>query len=809
MKLIYRFTFVVVMVLAVQLVADDYVFFDDSPSDDSYDPSWGYVNAPSQLEWVGEKFPVDTDHYFQGQNSLRLSWTSNSGGDWGIAVAGIGWPPRDVNQKDTLSFWAYTDNGIASANLPLLYLEDLSNQKTDKIKMSAYIGDIPTDVWYNVRFPLQPFKDHPGDADLTRIKTIFYGQDVADGVAHILYLDEIRMVSGQSTDTTPPAVPENLAASGYEKHVVIEWDPVSDEDLAGYNIYRAAPGGTFQKIGAATADLTIYSDYHGLVGRSYNYKVTAVDMSYNESDPSEQVLATTAALDDEGLLDMVQECTFRFFWNYAHPVSGLSRERYPGDPETVTSGGSGMGMMTIPVGIERGFITREEGAAHVLKMLNFLKDADRFHGVWPHWMNGTTGTVIPFSEKDDGGDIVETAYVAEGLLTVRQYFYLDNSAETQIRAVATKLWESIEWDWYRRTSTSNMIYWHWSPNYGWEMNMPIYGFNECMIVYLLAIASPTHPVPASLYEDGWASQPYYKNGKSFYGIPQYVGWDRGGPLFFTHYSFLGFDPRGIKDSYTNYYINNRNISLINRAWCIDNPGSYTGYSEDCWGLTASDDPFVGYMAHEPTIDRDNGTITPTAALSAFPYTPEKSMQALKHFYRVLGEDIVGPLGFKDAFNQSQDWVAGSYIAIDQGPIIVMIENYRSGLLWENFMANPEIQPMLDAIGFVTDTTTAISSGNDVLPKQFTLCGNYPNPFNPGTKIRFEVPLRREQKVEVFIYNLNGQLVRNLLIETPTPGNYEIYWNGRDEMSNLCTSGIYLYRIGYGDHFQSGKMLLTK
>ncbi|MBL7067580.1 MAG: T9SS type A sorting domain-containing protein [Candidatus Marinimicrobia bacterium] len=786
---------------------DDYIFFDESPSNDSYDPSWGYVNAPSLLERVGEKFPVDTDHYFQGQNSLRLSWTSNSGGDWGIAVAGIGWPGRDINQKDTLSFYVYSDTLIASVNLPLLYLEDLSNQKTDKIKISDYIGDITADEWYNVRIPLQPFKDNSGQADLTRIKTLFYGQDVADAEAHIMYLDEIRMVSGQSSDTTSPAIPENVAASGYEKHVVIEWDPVGDEDLGGYNIYRAVPGGAFQKIGAATKDLAVYSDYHGLVDRSYNYKVMAVDMSYNESGQSEQVSATTAALDDEGLLDMVQESTFRFFWNYAHPVSGLSRERYPGDPEIVTSGGSGMGMMTIPVAIERGFITREEGVAHILKILTFLKDADRFHGAWSHWLNGSTGAAIPFSPKDDGGDIVETAYVAEGLLTVRQYFNLDNSDETQIRAVATELWESIEWDWYRRTTTSNMVYWHWSPNYGWEMNMPIYGFNECMIVYLLAIASPTHPVPASLYEDGWAGQPYYENGKSFYGIPQYVGWDRGGPLFFTHYSFLGFDPRGIKDSHTNYYINNRNISLINRAWCIDNPGSYTGYSEDCWGLTASDDPFVGYMAHEPTLERDNGTITPTAALSTFPYTPTESMQVLKYFYRVLGEDIVGPLGFKDAFNQSQDWVAGSYIAIDQGPIIVMIENYRSGLLWENFMANPEIQSMLDAIGFVTDTTTAISPETDVLPKRFTLCGNYPNPFNPGTKIRFEVP--KQQKVEAFIYNLNGQLVKNLQIETPTVGNYEIYWNGRDEMGNLCASGIYLYRVGFRDHFQSGKMLLTK
>ncbi|MFH2050296.1 MAG: glucoamylase family protein, partial [bacterium] len=487
--------------------------------------------------------------------------------------------------------------------------------------------------------------------------------------------------------------------------------------------------------------------------------------------------------------------------------SGLSRERYPGDPETVTSGGSGMGMMTIPVAIERGFITREEGVAHVLKMLNFFKDADRFHGAWSHWLNGSSGTAIPFSEKDDGGDIVETAYVAEGILTVRQYFDLENTDESQIRSMATELWESIEWDWYRRTTTSNMIYWHWSPNYEWEMNMPIYGYNECMIVYLLAIASPTHPVPASLYEDGWAGQPYYENGKSFYGIPQYVGWDKGGPLFFTHYSFLGFDPRGKKDSHTNYFINNRNISLINRAWCVDNPGNFVGYSEDCWGLTASDDPLVGYMAHEPTADRDNGTITPTAALSAFPYTPEESMQVLKHFYRVLGEDIVGALGFKDAFNQSEGWVAGSYIAIDQGPIICMIENYRSGLLWDNFMANSEIQNMLDAIGFVPDSTTAIDENIDLQPASFSLIGNYPNPFNAQTVIAYT--LKKPADVNINVYNLIGKKVMTLVNERNNPGSYQIVWNGKDEYGSEVSSGMYFYELRTGSYTRVRKMILSR
>jgi len=799
--------FLILCFLSASLLADDFIFFDDSPSGDSYDPSWGYVNSPSLLNRVGEKFAVSTERYFQGENSLVLGWTSNSGGDWGMAVAEIGWPGHDINTKDTLSFWVWTDTVIASANLPLLYLEDLSNSKTDKISMSDYIGDIPDSVWYNVKMPLQPFKDNSGSTDLSTIKTIFYGQDAADGKAHLMYIDEIRMTAPQISDTTAPSVPTNVTAKGYEKHVVVTWDLVDDEDVSGYNVYRASPGGSFRKIGAVTENLPVYTDFQGLIGRSYYYKVSAYDDSYNESDLSDQAFATTAKMDDEGLLDMVQEMTFRYFWDYAHPVSGMARERYPDNSETVTSGGSGMGMMAIPVGIERGFVTREEGAEHILKMLNFLKNADRYHGAWSHWMNGSTGTTIPFSRKDDGGDLVETAYVAEGLLTIRQYFNQENDTESQIRSLATELWESIEWDWYRRYTDGPSLYWHWSENYGWEMNMPIYGFNECMIVYLLAIASPTHSVPASLWESGWASQSHYDNGGTFYGITQDVGWDRGGPLFFTHYSFLGFDPRGKKDGHTNYYINNRNISLINQAWCIDNPGNYVGYSEECWGLTASDDPLVGYLAHEPTIDRDNGTIAPTAALSAFPYTPEESMKALKYFYRTLGEDLVGPLGFKDAFNQTEDWVAGTYLAIDQAPIICMIENYRSNLIWNNFMANPEIAPMLDAIGFVPDSTTAIEPQAAEVASEFALLGNYPNPFNPSTTIQFS--LDKPGLVILSIYNIRGQLVDRVKQNYTNSGYQQIFWKAASINKKTLSSGIYLYKLEHDSDSLFGKMLLSK
>ena len=304
---------------------------------------------------------------------------------------------------------------------------------------------------------------------------------------------------------------------------------------------------------------------------------------------------------------------------------------------------------------------------------------------------------------DDGGDLVETAFLFEGLLTAREYFSGNSVNEIVLRQKITNIWQEINWDWYR--NGKNVLLWHWSPNFGFALNLEIRGWNEALIIYLLAIASPTHPIEPSVYHTGWAGGNYV-NGFSIYGYKLFVGPTTGGPLFFAHYSFMGFDPRFYKDQYANYFIQNRNHTLINRAYCIDNPEGHTGYSDVCWGLTASDDPLVGYLAHEATLARDNGTITPTAALSSMPYTPEESIAALKHFYREYGDRLWGPMGFYDAFNLDQNWFASSYIAIDQGPIICMIENYRTQLLWDNFMQNPEITDALDAIGFVPDSTVS-------------------------------------------------------------------------------------------------------
>jgi len=401
-------------------------------------------------------------------------------------------------------------------------------------------------------------------------------------------------------------------------------------------------------------------------------------------------------ISDSALLTLVQQRTFNYFWKFGHPVSGLAAER-TATPDTITVGGSGFGVMSILVGIERGFITREQGLDRLLKIVNFLYRADSYHGIWPHWLNGATGKTIPFSRKDDGGDLVESAFMFQGLLCVRQYFTGSSAKETDLRTKIGWLWNEAEWSWYTRNGQP-VLYWHWSPNNGWAMNHPIRGYNECLITYILAAASPTYPAPARVYHEGWAMSNYFNNGKEYYGMKLPLGFDYGGPLFFAHYSFLGLDPRGLKDKYADYWEQNRNHTLINRQYCIENPKQFKGYGPDCWGLTASDS-YGGYDAHSPT--NDLGVISPTAALSSFPYAPEYAMQALKYFYYKVGDRLWGEYGFYDAFSESHNWVDKQYLAIDQGPIVVMIENYRSGLLWKLFMSCPEIRDALKQLDFTS------------------------------------------------------------------------------------------------------------
>ena len=398
---------------------------------------------------------------------------------------------------------------------------------------------------------------------------------------------------------------------------------------------------------------------------------------------------------NDQLLDIIQQRTFRYFWDFGHPVSGLSRERNSSG-DIVTSGGSGFGIMSIPVAVNRNFITRLEGLTRMKTIVNFLKNkADKFHGAFSHWLNGATGAVVPFSTKDNGADLVETSYLVAGLLTAREYFNDNSPDEISLRADVNAICDAVEWNWFQQNN-QDVLYWHWSPNYNWEMNHKIIGWNECLITYIMAASSNKYAIPASVYHKGFAASGAMVNNKSYFGYTLPLGPSNGGPLSWAHYSFLGINPNGLKDQYADYQQQVVNHTKINYEYCKLNPKNFYGYSKNCWGLTASDIP-GGYSANEP--NNDIGVITPTAALSSFPYTPVESMQALQFFYYTLGDKIFADYGFMDAFKLESNWFSNTTLAIDQGPIIVMIENYRSQLIW-NLLSNcAEVKRGMKILGF--------------------------------------------------------------------------------------------------------------
>lgn len=412
-----------------------------------------------------------------------------------------------------------------------------------------------------------------------------------------------------------------------------------------------------------------------------------------------------AALPDDALIEAVQRQHFNYFWDGADAASDLALDRRTldspidndGNENKVAIGGSGFGVMALIVAIERGWVTRDAALARLRRMLDTLFRATRYHGAFPHFIDGVSGATIPMTRKDDAADLVETSFLVMGLLCVRQYFSEDTAAAHRLRSDIDTLWREVEWDWFTRGG-QDVLYWHWSPNHNWAMNHPVRGWNECLVTYLLAVAAPRHAVDPRVYHRGFASGDGFVNGRSYYGIELPLGMPYGGPLFFTHYSFCGLDPRGLKDRYADYWDLNCRHVRINRAHCVSNPHGHQGYGESCWGLTASDDSEgYGYLAHAP--DTDNGTITPTAALASLPYAPAEVMQVLRHFLTVHGTRLWKDYGFIDAFCEQRGWFAQTFLAIDQGPIVVMMENHRTGLLWKLFMSAPEVQAGLRSLEF--------------------------------------------------------------------------------------------------------------
>lgn len=707
-----------------------HAIFDNSLTSDGYYNSVGLANGGSTLELKGSRIPVETKIFLTPPNALRLNWQSNPGGGWEAEVHLDFFRNRFPEMHgQNLYFWCYSAQAIAADDLPEmvisntgqgLHVAEFPGAFTEPLAIGKFAGDIPAGTWVRVKIPLSAF--HTASIYEFRteyVRSVVFQQGKADAAKHTLIVDELRMDDDPPADEHRLSAPKNVRATGYDRHIVVSWEPEESADLGRYVIYRSLDHKNFEPIGIQLPGFNRYSDFLGESGVTAEYKVAASNHSYENSEFSSRASASTREFSDDELLTMLQEACFHYYWDGADPHSGMALENIPGDDRIVATGASGMGIAALVVGVDRGFITRSQGIERLTKIVNFLEHAPRYHGAWSHFMDGSTGQTMPvFGMFENGGDLVETSFLMEGLLAARQYFHGSNAEEQDLYRRITQLWQTVEWDWYRGPEHGDFLYWHWSPEWKWQIQHRLIGFNEVMITYLLAMSSPAHSVPATMYYSGWAGQgstaqsyragwsgtvagDHYYNGQTYYGIKLDVGVGTGGPLFFTDYSYFGFDPHALHDRYTSsYFKNNRNIALINRAYCIANPKHFAGYGADAWGLTASDGPW-GYVPHAPDDNDDKGTLTLTGALSAFPYTPEASMAALKHYYRDLGAQLWDIYGPRDAYNPTENWVSPIYMGLNQAPIVVMVENYRTGLVWKEFMSNPEIGEMLNKLNAVT------------------------------------------------------------------------------------------------------------
>lgn len=678
----------------------DYTFFVNSRMSGSYFFSKASFQAPSTITNIEGKLPVSERNFFTPGNALQLEYLNAADGNWSAAIYKPQMRGQDhFKPAEYLSMHVFNAS-TAEGGLPAVQL-----MKADSSVSKKYTFQLSTNAGEQIIIPVDSFEMQFMHAD--EIIAVIFSQNENDKKTHNLYIDDIEFLSSANVINVT-ATPEITNAKGYAKHIDIEWAAFKDTAVKYVKIYRSGDGNNFYPVGIQTPGIFRYSDYTGETNKAYLYKIAFLDYDYNESKVTGTVVGKTRTLTDSAMLSMVQEACFRYYWEGAEKNSGLAKENIQGRENMIATGASGFGIMALIVGTERKFISREASVERFLQITDFLSATQTFHGAFAHFVDGPTKKVEPFfGEKDNGGDLVETSFLIQGLLAAKAYFSQDNEKEKTIRDRITEIWERVEWDWYKQFPGSKFLYWHWSPDKAWILNHNLIGWNETMVTYLLAIASPTHAVRASMYYTGWANQEkkgqdyrsgwggtkegsMYTNGNVYEGIKLEVGVSNGGPLFFTHYSYLGYDPHFITDKYTNYFTNNKNIANINLHYCIRNPNNYKDYSDSCWGLTASDGPF-SYTADEPMKSRDIGKIAPTGAISSFPYTPEASMKALRNYYNSYGKFLWGEYGFRDAFDLNQNWCSEIYMGLNQAPMTVMIENYRTGLIWRLFMSNPDIQ----------------------------------------------------------------------------------------------------------------------
>jgi hypothetical protein len=787
------------LILSLACKAQEVWFFSEGTDNTYYDQ--GIVDIgnlgsslfehtfPPGLPQYNDKIPCSNIAY-KGSTSLKFNYTSALNGNWKASIFRNGWTPVDLSGMDSLSFWVYSAVEVPSSGLPLVGLVAIKSGGTSDVssklyKLSDYNKGVPAAKWTRITFPLGTIRDDSGNTMLnfSAVKGVIFNQSETNNSPRTIYIDEITAY--KSIETVPPV--SSLSATGYDSHAELTW--IRPMENLSYRIYASYDQGK-TNILRDEINSDYYLDFVPSNGRNSGMIYRVASVAGGKESALRETTATIRDFTDDELLDMLQRYTFRYFWEGAHQATGMALERTDGANNTVASGATGMGLMAMIAAHEREYKPKEEIKDRILKILSFMETCDRHHGAWSHWYNADTYHTQPFSADDDGGDIVETSYAAQGLIALKNYFSGTDIKSVQIREKADILWKGIDWDWYRQGG-QNVLYWHWSPKVGFKMNMKVTGWNECLITYIMAASSPTHGIPKEVYTQGWARNGNMLSKRTFYNYEVNLSPDWGGPLFWVHYSHLGIDPHSLNDQYADYWKEHVNTVKIHYAYSLANPKGWLHYGDKCWGLTASDDP-SGYTAHQP-MNNDNGTISPTAAVSSIPYLPDAALKALKYFYRERGKELFGKYGLYDAFNDNLSWVKHAYLGIDQGPIMVMVENYRTGLLWKNVIKDNDIQVGLKKLGF-SYPPDAISQNyrKDTGPEI------YPNPCSGRLSIS---SAETGKTVKCSIFSSEGIciLTKNLAFDS-----------GIETIDcSVLSNGFYTISLDDGEHLSRSCLIIQK
>lgn len=577
---------------------------------------------------------------------------------------------------------------------------------------------------------------------------------------------------------TAPRTPTGFSLRVGEQDVIVRWETVPN--VLGYRVYRKAPWESdFRMITPATIRPIAYVDTVS-AGHRYQYFVRSVSLTGGiQSIPTDTI--TTPAigpLSDDDFLELVSRTAFDFLWNEANPANGMVRDRSR-ENSAASVASIGMALTGYGVAADRGWITRDQARERTRTTLNFLwnapqstaPDATGYKGHFYHFLNMQTGRRAGTNELST----IDTALLMAGVLYAAAYFDQDHPDEAFIRDTGKALYDRVDWAW--ASPRAPRISHGWNPESGF-IPYDYGGYSEAMILYLLALGSTTYPVERQAWEY-WMSG--YRWQSDFLPGRPYVAF---APLFGHQYSHIWVDFRGrrdaaMRDRGIDYFENSRRATLAQVNYAAANPNRFAGYSANEWGITASDTP-TGYRARgAPPAYNDDGTLNPTAPGGSYPFTPEESLRALRTMYTTYGRRLWGIYGFRDAYNPTQNWFATDYIGIDQGPILLMIENYRSGSIWQRFMTRPEIQQGLTRAGFQTLT----SSESTPEPRSWYIA---PHPAQQNTHFRQLPAMSR-----VRIVNLLGQTVANLeaesggdvLVEGLAPGTYIAEVRSGTQVSN--------------------------